>query len=110
MVRLGRVWSSSYSGSVKGNRGEPKSALGQVIKFKLACFCSYCICVAYTCTPTSRVENLAQVLSLLQKDFRELLLCPGSLLVEYSTHNSKLKGSYLANGTGKEKIVERVCP
>ncbi len=30
------------AGSVKANGGEPKSCLGQVLNFKLSCFCYEC--------------------------------------------------------------------
>jgi len=45
------------------NRGKLKSGLNQVFYFKLGCFCYECNCMAYTNTPTFRVENSEQILS-----------------------------------------------
>jgi hypothetical protein len=49
--------------STKANGKQPESCLGRVYNFQLGCFCYECIGMAYTNTPTSSVENLAQVLS-----------------------------------------------
>ncbi len=49
--------------SSKANGRELRSCLGRVFKFKLSCFCYECNFMAYTSTPTPRVENSAQVLS-----------------------------------------------
>ncbi len=50
-------------GSTKANGREPKSCLGRIFNFKLGCLGSECNCMAYPSTPTSRVENSAQVSS-----------------------------------------------
>jgi hypothetical protein len=54
---------STKAGSAKANRREPKTCLGQVFSYKLGCFED--VLETHVCgrTPTSIVENLAQVLS-----------------------------------------------
>jgi hypothetical protein len=57
----GSAGSAGSEGSAKANSRHLKSCLVQVFNFKLGCFCSECNCVAFTSTPTSRVENSAQI-------------------------------------------------
>jgi hypothetical protein len=33
-------------------------------------------------------------------------MCPGGTVVQHSAHNPRIKGSYPASGTGREKIAK----